>query len=413
MNAFIPTRGIAILVYGLILYLLELVGPVHCAPLAAASGLRSQPPQLEVRWKGKAYALEELPTEVDEASRIAVEAWAGWAAERDYRLHLADDQRALLILDQRARPARPMKLAAQTVELFDALLPAPERLEPEDTAPPDDAPADGEPGADGEAWSYSYSYSDGAPLDTETPVLLQVRDVKDYYACLDHAAELEPYLASWVATGRELTGFVVERPLAAAWIENAPGMQEWDIENELVHRLASLLIVRRFGQVPYWLHMGTSWHIEEQVRRSIYCFPYRRGFVWATEHGGWGDRLAQLWRDEPGTVSMADLAGWKRGSYVEEPALQSWGTARFLAAQPAGVYSRLLEDLRLFREEHGVDRHADGTWSRIPGYEVPASDQRAIFECHLGDAALEQLTRSFRSRGKGSKTRKRSKGARR
>ena len=67
-------------------------------------------------------------------------------------------------------------------------------------------------------------------------------------------------------------------------MENPAGMEEWDIENELVHRLAHLLLLRRFGQQPFWLTMGFSWYVEKEMRGAIYCYPYRSGFVWASEH---------------------------------------------------------------------------------------------------------------------------------
>mgnify|MGYP000679930736 CR=1 FL=1 len=48
-----------------------------------------------------------------------------------------------------------------------------------------------------------------------------VKNQEDYYALLDTLGEKQEYLRPWLPTGKEYTGFTLERPLCAAYIEDA------------------------------------------------------------------------------------------------------------------------------------------------------------------------------------------------
>ena len=57
-------------------------------------------------------------------------------------------------------------------------------------------------------------------------VLIQAKNQGDYAALVDHVASMEPYLAPWARSGKREAGFVLERPLCAAWMEDPPGVEE-------------------------------------------------------------------------------------------------------------------------------------------------------------------------------------------
>jgi hypothetical protein len=227
----------------------------------------------------------------------------------------------------------------------------------------------------------------------ETAVLVQARDTEDYQAFLQHAAELEPYLGSWIEAAAKMAGCTLVRPLCSSWIESLDGQEEWDIKNELVHRLANLLIVREFGEQPFWLLMGFSWYVEIEIRGGVYCFPYRNEFVWATEHGSWDAELKRIAK-RVGSASFERVVGWKRGSYDSECARIAWGIARFLAEHHRAAIPGILEDMRALREEKGVVREGR-TWQLVPGWEPSLEDQRAIVERRVGAGFLDEFVAAF------------------
>ncbi|MEX1025550.1 MAG: hypothetical protein WD226_10795 [Planctomycetota bacterium] len=358
------------------------LGLVLAAPIAAIPGSDPQDAQeageldgCELTLEGESTTVGELPASIGEWPRKAVQTWAPFAEQRGLGMHLADGGRVLLLQRQKLKPKRNLTLVAETAELVDRWFPAPERapsLVPE--APPvEEVP-------EGEYYEWSYE-SDSSPLESETAVLIQVVDQGEYEAVLAFTAREYDYLQAWAPEARQLTGFILERPLVACWQERPDGMEEWDIENELVHRLSQLLVLRRFSQLPYWLTMGLAWAVEDEVRGGIYCFPYRSGFVFATEHGDWWTRLRNETKRlrEPFTLDL--VASWKRGTYQPREALFAYGTARFLTRhfEPQAV-AAAFEELRLLKAANGRVDHGDGTWSLVVGWEVPAVDQARIFE---------------------------------
>ncbi|MEM7310136.1 MAG: hypothetical protein AAF682_25900 [Planctomycetota bacterium] len=345
----------------------------------------------ELEWKGKTTALDELPEALEGDARTALAEWGPWAEERGYSLALSDDQRVLFLHELKGRTLKKrLATIEDTLAFADRLLPLP----PRDEARPRPASAG--------SWSWS---NDGPPLESGTIVLFQTRAQADTSAVLDSAVREHPYLASFAAGARGLPGFLLQRPLCAAWTNGGPGQEEWSAENELIHRLSQLLMLRRFGPQPGWISMGFGWFAESELADSIYCFPYREGFVFATEHDGWDTELKRTFkkRDE---VPFDELAGWVRGTYDPEAAQLAWGLVRFLAEHRPEALSPSLEQLRQLRDEKGIVRHGDGTWERVPNFQVSAEDQRAVFESQAGDDVFPELLRFFQ-KGKGYRPPKR------
>lgn len=356
-----------------------------------------QPPAAEdaapVLWKGKKYDFDELPAELTPAARKAVLGWARWADLNDCGLALTDDQRVLLIQNERRKPKKAFKSIEETAAIVDDLLPVPERPDEERTLGVDGASAP----VHNEDGSWSWSWEDGvAALETDTAVILQLRGENDQVEAVEKLARDFEYLRDWGEYARQLVGFSLERPLCAAWLETAAGQEEWEPEHELINRVSQLLVLRRFGQLPFWLQQGLAWHVEWEVKEAIYCYPYRAEFVYASEHRAWPTLLRQEFKGgkrEP--LELGEVADWKRGVFDRPSARKAFGFARFIAQHHPESFSPILEDLRLFRDEHGRVTQANGNWTRIVGYEVPEADQHRIFAEHLGEDYLDEASEYF------------------
>jgi hypothetical protein len=400
----LPLVGSALPLVGSALPLVGSALPLVGSALLFASTAQAAPipgdGQCPLEWRGKKYEVEALPGDLNESARNTFLGWSAWADANDYRLTLTDDQRLLLVQSSRRKPAEALKAIAKVAEIVDTLLPAPPReedstLHVESGA---DAPPPPAPDPTG-AWQWEWE-DDGGPLETATAVILQLRNEADQRAALAKLRLDFPYLTEWSHSAAEQVGFSLERPLCAAWLESADGQQEWNPEHELSNRTTQLLVLRRFGQLPFWLLQGLAWHVEWELHGEIYCYPYRAEFVWATEHGAWPSVLKQEFddrKDRP--FQIAEVADWRRGVFVNESAAKAFGVVRFLAQHRAPVLPGFLEDLRLHRDREGRQDHGDGSWSRIPGYEVPAADQQRLLEERAGADVRQEISEFFR-RGK-------------
>ena len=331
--------------------------------------------EVTVHWKGVACDRDRIASDCGDAAAHAIASWSGWASSHGYSMFLNDDGRVLLLLKHKDATA-DLELVERTCRFVDELL----------ESKPDAAPKAAPTGADAPKESHPPAASSSTG---ETAVLVQAKDVGDYQAFLEHAAELEPYLSSWIESAAKMAGCTLFRPLCSSWIELLAGQAEWDIKNELVHRLASLLIVRSFGEQPFWLLMGLSWYVESEIRGGIYCFPYRDEFVWATEHGSWNTDLKRVVK-KAGTGFLEKVVGWKRGSYDSDCARLAWGFAGFLAEHHRGAIAKILEDLRALREKKGVVREGRN-WHVIPGWEPSLEDQRSVVQRHAGEEFLDEF----------------------
>lgn len=381
-----------------------LLAPAIFAALGAAAS------EVRVHWRDAWYSVAELPGELAPPARAAVVDWADWAEARHARLELDADGRVLLVTASRdSRLARERELVTATTRLFDRLLPAPERVAraaPEEPPPgasdPGGLPEDPEEGTEGgeparkkadSAWG-----SDAHGLDVQTILLFVLKDEEAQGALLDRLAARAEHLRAWAQGARALTGFVLEDPLCGAFLLAAEGQKEWDPDNELVNRLAQLLVLRRFGREPHWLVQGFAWHVEERVCGAIYCFPHRTGFVGIGEHSGWDKSLARRFKALPEKpVEAEDFALWRRGSYDEETAHLSWGLVSFLIHDHPEQLPAFAEALRRFRDEHNrVPREAGG-WERDPAYEVPPGEQARLLRESFGEKVLLEAAYYFRT----------------
>jgi hypothetical protein len=388
------------------------------APPGPANGVREEP---LVRWNGRQIQLDRLPPELGESARGALRAWAEWGAEEGYQLDLELSGR-LLLVSRRGNPQaeRQMDLARAVLARFEGELPAPLQRavagEPAPAAPPPpvaperkplpEDPEDPEgqehpwklaPVAPAPAAPVTSSYTWGAanaPLDSETAVLFVVRDQRDFEALLAQLARRQTYLADWVGQARAYQGFVLAEPLAAAYLEQPEGVEEWNPENELVNRLARLCLLRRFGELPNWFVQGYAWHVELAQLGAVYCFPWRDEFVGVGEHSGWNAALASTYRERD--PAPGDFQGWRRGAYRDHEARTSWGVVEFLLAREKAQLPALLDELRVFRDEHGRVPDGPNAWHKDRDYEIPPEDQERLLRRHLGPEYLARASAFFR-----------------
>ena len=375
------------------------------APAAAAAD------GVEVRWEGKAYAPDELPEALGPAPRAAVAAWADVAAKEGWRMDLDEEGRLLLVSANASHASKHLRLVEKTAKLFEQVLPMPpEAREPAEPAAPDapelpedpdvipedpegPPPVEPVPGPEGEEpWSTSWTWGTGERvLDQETVVLFVLQDESQVRPVLEELRGTHEYLASWIPKARDLAGWVLEQPLCGVCYEWPSGVEEWRVDNEIVHRTAELLCLRRFGPLPYWLVQGWAWEAELRLERSVYCFPYRSEFVWATEHTGWDGDLKRILRarGEQG-VDVADLTRLQRRSYDGDSARLARGLVKYLAEEHPEGLPRLLEALRVYRDRENRVDQGDGTWTRNPEFDVPDEAQREVLrEVFDGDVLAE------------------------
>lgn len=325
-----------------------------------------------VTWRGKKIDLATPPAEFPADAKQAAEALAGWADEHGYKLDLDRSGRALVL--STTNGSKWVKQAEGVLALVDGL---------EGAKPPEPVAAQ-EPAA---KWGTSER-----KLDTGTFVLVVVKKPEDHGTLLARLAEITPYLASWAKSSTPAPGFALGEPLAGAVVLGLPENKEWNADNEFVHRAAELALQRKYGRQPYWLLQGFAWHAEMELRRGVYCFPYRAGFVRAVEHTGWRARVAALWRGK-GEAPLAEVATLKRGSFDDAGALNAWGAATFLAEKHGAGLAQALVELNGLWETGSRKDLGGGSWERLPDYEVPLADQERV----LRAKACEDLPKALAS----------------
>jgi len=380
--------------------------PMLLTLVAAAGRVGSEEPT--VHWRDKDVPPAEIPADLGGSARETAAGWAPFAAKLGYRMFLEDDGRVLLLVPERNRTAkRELELIGKTCALFDRIAPVP-TVDP--AAAPANAPRqEGEGGAGQgsgesgeEGWSYSYTWGTAEwERDGQTAVLLEAKNEADYAAALEFLAGRHEYLREWLASARKLAGCSLEEPLAAIFLLEGEGLEEWNPENELVHRLATQLVLRRFNRQPAWLLQGLAWYCEHEIQGTHYCFPWRNEFVFAAEHGSWETALKNTHKKTE-KLAPEQVFALTRGTFQIEQAQNAWGAATFLARHQADALPWVLEDLRVLMAEKGVIHSEDWSWERIPDWSPPAADQLAILKQRVGPDVLDELL-AFYQKGKAYK----------
>ncbi len=372
---------------------------------------------IALTWKGAAIDPAALPAGLDPAVGAALEAWLPWTREYGGRIDIEASGRLVLIEHASASGVRKHLAGvdaalAQLDRRFPRLSKAPKTpaghggaggVLPED---PEGAPARGGRSREEVQRGSATQWGAGArPLDTETMVLLVLRDERDLERVLDRLVGLNPELAAWRAHASNHPGFALESPLVGAVVVGAAGQEEFDAENEIVHRVAELSLLRRAGRQPYWLQQGWAWHVELAVRRSLYCFPYRDGFVSVGEHGGWDKALRAIWGKSHSPLTFDELTALQRGKWDDRAAKHAWGVVSYLDQRHPERIPELFEDLRLAWERGSRRELGGGRWERDAQWELSANELEELFAERLGRSFMADLQASFASGGAGPKRR--------
>jgi hypothetical protein len=391
--------------------------------LAAAQAAPAKPSgAVAVGWKEKLYSTDKLPPGMPAQTLAAIQRWHGFARDAGYRMDLDGQARVVLLTRaDSSRAAAHLRVLAKAEAWFDAHLPsvfkpsagpatgakprapAPEPLPEDPEAPPPGATK--EPPAAPSTSAKAWGSGSGEP-DARAAVLIVLGSLEDHALLLEDLERSSKHLAKWIEEARKQTGLTLEDPLVGAYVEGAPGQEEWNGEHELVNRAVQMLVLRRFGQQPNWLAQGLAWEAEMAYDGSIWCYPYRDEFVFTTEHTSWPTDLRAAFRArETKPLAIEEVAGWKRGEYDAAAARLAWGLVRHLdraaGDQPARL-SALLEEFRLERDR--LDRRATGPlgWERIPGWSMPPAKQEALLARHFGAAVLRDASDAFRGLSSGA-----------
>lgn len=352
----------------------------------------------DLLWKGKTVDPKSPPKELAPGVLAAAAPWQEWSRKRGYHLWVSDAGDCILLAEKRySGVEESLGLCRDTIAAVDRFLPP----RPAEVAP---QPVAAEP-VKGKSLEEFELPPPGTPGPSEVPrtpqqvpVLFAARNAAHYQEGLSMLVEGSPWLTAWAEEiGRGAYGLTLPRPLVGAWLIEAPENEEWDPRNELVHRLAQLLLMDRAGYLPYWMTVGTAWVVEQDVRGGIYCFPYRTGFVGIGEHGGWAAPLRSRFRDsDTGEVDAAALCALQRGLYVDKHAATAWGGMHYLIAEHREALPALMADLDLAWRQGALEVAADGSWRSRPQWEWPLSTQADLLQRHLGKDLWKRLTQEFR-----------------
>jgi len=368
------------------------------AALAVLSGCLSAPLRADLMWKGQKVDPAALPEGLPPEVARAAQPWLEWSRKRGYHLWVSDGGDCILLAEKRwSGVEESMGLIADTIAAVDRFLPP----RPADVVAeaPKEAPSTGTPLEDFDLPPAGVQGPSEVPRTPhQVPLLFAARNPAHYKEGLGLLVGGNAWLAAWAdEIGGESYGLALPEPLVGAWLIEAPENEEWDPRNELVHRLAQLLVMDRGGRVPYWMLVGTAWNVELEVRGGIYCFPYRYGFVGIGEHGGWAPALRSRFtgRDAP-EVDAAVLCALQRGTYVDRDAAAAWGGMRFLIEEHAADLPALMADLDRAWRQGALEVAEDGSWRSLPLWQWPLETQADLLRRHLGRDLWERLRAAFR-----------------
>jgi hypothetical protein len=343
----------------------------------------------ELTWRATKLETGALPADMPAPAQDAIRYWEAWADEHEYRMDLSADGRLLLLTlgDSRGtkRAKENMTRIERVMKRMDEILPLPASRAVE--AAPQAPPA----GADDGKFEYGR-----VARESVTAVLMEIDAPEHLVTAVDRIVAENEYLRAWGMAAGELTGFVLEQPLVAAWQPKAGIKEDWegDSANEMVNRLAQLMTLRRFGRLPYWLNMGIAWQVEMEELEGVFCFPYRSGFVSSSEHHQWDRMLRNTFKGREGALRMSDITELKRGMFDMEAAQIGWGTVTFLVEHHPGALAEINDELYRLWDEKGRMTNPDGSWTRIVGFEPSDEDQLAVFEKHV-PGFLTELQAAF------------------
>lgn len=363
---------------------LDLAVPAEGVLLTPAepAGLSAGVAKPKVRFLGKNHAFDKLPDEVGDAARVSLEQWLPWIEAHDFHAVLSADQSVLLVLPKKSLVSKREKLLEEVLERFEEIAP---RL--------GDLEADARPNRPSQ--ELPAAALDSLPgQDVETAVLVELMGPKLADELGDYLAEIHADLRGWASTSL-LGGVVSDVPPLSVTVDG-DGQEEYEAENEVVHRLVRTLLARRFGLLPYTVQSGLAWALEEEICGDHYCFPFRNEFIFETEHGAWVADLKARYRSrrkEP--LTAEELFEFQRGTFDLEPAQVAFGFGRYLIEERAEELPVVLDALR--QEWASTVIRVDGSnWTYQPDREVAPVRVAEVCAEVLGADFAQDVTDYFR-----------------
>ncbi len=377
MHQFIPATALLAFLTITPLCASALASPNRSAPSAEEN--------LTLDWNGELLSLQALATRIPEASTLIakVEPYSDWAQENQYHLALSQDARVILLSDSPKLSKKRMKLVESALDAFDQLMTPPDRSQSTE-----------------KFLSASWGVGQHRP-DAEPIVLIEVQAQNEYEALCASIGKDNPNLSNWASHAADAPGFAEEQLSISAW-QTAPDGFEigkvWRPENELVNRLARMLLHRSFGPQPTWLRIAAAWRIEMQVMDSLYCFPYRQEFVGVGEHSGWANELKRRFKKrKKQPLQFTEFAAWKRNTWNPDEVQLSWGFVEFLARHHPGTLPAAAEQYRTLYKAKSTITSPDGSWRIDPTYQIPLEEQLQILQSSVGANLLEEASSFLRT----------------
>jgi len=358
-----------------------------------------------VQWNGTPLQVDSIEEQVPNVKGLAAQIarYTDWVQENKYHMGLSKDGRVVLITESATVLEKRMKLVEASLQSFDKLMAPPNRNGSKETYRVS-------------TWGAGQHEPDSEPV-----VLIEVKKEGQFRDLCQGIGVQEPNLSAWASSVAGSSGFAQEQLSAAAW-QAAPDGYElgtvWRPENELVNRLARMLLFRSYGTLPTWLRVASAWHVEMEVMDSLYCFPYRSEFVGIGEHSGWEKQLKSEFKKRKKTpLQFNEFGGWQRNTWDADHASYSWGVVQYLARHQPGSLPAVAESFRVMTKEGSLTTHADGSWNLNTGYQIPVEAQFKVLQDKVGDEVMEQTSAFLRAgkryKPKRSKSKGKKKGKRR
>lgn len=298
-----------------------------------------------VIFDGKAIAASAIPETVNMGVRDAAAKLEPWAEKYQIHLHVAAGDPLLLAIPSSLTTAgQILKKLRETRE------------------------------------DFTTRYESKLPADAALE-MIYVDKQPAFAAYVDLLVSREDYLKNWAAGAKETAGFWLHRPFAAAYFRDPKDPKEkkaeFNLNNQLIHQFAHLLVNAAYGRQPYWIQESIAWSLEQARENQIYSFCHRSGFVFKKEHGGW-PKLGKQYLLATKTPPMDKIFAMDREMDIP---------------RELGAGAMVLVDLLVSKHKESFQKLVASFKADIeakltePGYKIPLDKQREYYKNAMGDGA--------------------------
>ncbi|MFN0206391.1 MAG: hypothetical protein ACKVS6_08780 [Planctomycetota bacterium] len=220
--------------------------------------------------------------------------------------------------------------------------------------------------------------------------LIYVEKKEAFASYVDLLVERESYLKNWSASVKETAGFWLHQPLASAYFRDpkdpAEKKAEFNLNNQLIHQYAHLLVNATMGRQPYWVQESIAWSLEQAREGLIYAFCHRSGFVFKKEHAGW-PKLGKTYLTSGKTIPVEKIFPMERDADIP----RELGAASMILTEY--LVSKRKDEWLKFTSQLKADLEAKIS---EPGYKIPLDKQKELFINSFGKDAATALVAKIR-----------------